>query len=142
MLTGNINETIIGEFQLRESGRQAAVTAFERLGYDVGSTGVNGHPCPAAASDSSHPDPSDAALLQRTVEQESIDALPNEEGGVVKIACRLLRIDGWNGAWSSLRREYERVGRFDPELCHHRLKAIVECYSADYAEIMVPDSPG
>jgi len=119
---------------LEEEGREATLEHFEEWGYDTGSTGMNG-----TRSSEGSVKPSDAAKLQRQIEREGLDPVDNEYEALLRVACRLLRISGWDRTWEWFK---TNLGdKFDPVETHHRLSKIVECYSEDYDHLTVPTPP-
>lgn len=116
---------------LERDGRRAALHQLEYAGYDIGATGMNG-----TGSSEGPVIPSEAARLQRQIEREGLDAVDNEYDALLRVACRLLRMSGWNRTWEWFR---EQLGdQFDPAKTHHRLSKIVDCYSEDYDHVTVP----
>lgn len=119
---------------LESEGRQAALRQLEDWNYDTGSTGMNG-----TGSSEGSVNPSEAAEIQRRIEREGIEAVDNEYDALFRVACRLLRISGWDRTWEWFR---EQLGdQFDPEKTHYRLSKIVDCYSEDYDHVAVPPQP-
>jgi hypothetical protein len=136
MLDVKESEASIAGTLLRESGRQRAIEFLETKGYDVGSTGMNGSYRTVKLTN-----PSEASQRKREIEQTSVDDVANEELAVVRVACHLLRVEGWDVTWEWFKREYKKVNRFDPEYTYQKLTDIINCYRDDYRHVDVPDSP-
>jgi hypothetical protein len=125
------------------TGRKRVLQILTEWGYDVGSSGMNGSR--RSTSSSSLWDTgtlSDTQELRRRIERTSVEEIPEVEyTAVFRVCCGILKGEGWNEAWQWLQREYEKVGRFDPEQAYSELKKIVEWKPDDYAHIRIPETP-
>lgn len=119
---------------LRRSGRRTALRQLDEWGYDTGSTGMNGRVRPRPSEGSIAP--TEAVALQRQIERHGIASVDDEYEAILRVSCRLLRIDGWGHAWEWLQEVYG--DRFDPEETHDKLAAIVRTYP-EYDHVTVPD---
>jgi hypothetical protein len=129
-------EASLASATLERDGRETAIGLLDEWGYDVGESGMNGSPRPPATSE-----PTEAMKRKQTVERKSFDHFEQEESVAVSVACHLLAVGGWDVTWNWFKREYEKVGRFDPRVTYEKLSAIIECYPEDYDHIQVPECP-
>lgn len=123
----------------REGGdRQSALQYLDEQGYDTGSRGAaNSEKRGSQRRDGQEGRTGDtkAAQLKRTAEQGDVEQqLSHTERG--QVACRLLKIDGWDTAWAWFKQQYGSA--FDPDLTHQQLASIVDSYSGDYSHVDVP----
>jgi len=127
-------KAILAGLLLKEEGREYTLRHFEEWGYDTGSTGMNG-----TGSSGGSVNLSGAAQLQQKIEQDGIVAIDNEHEALLKVACRLLAISGWNRTWEWFE---EQLGpQFDPVETHQKLSAIIDCYAEDYPHVTAPPQP-
>lgn len=118
---------------LENDGREEALEILSDQEYDVGSSGYNSS---KYHDESGTNDESEAAKVKRGIEEGTHERTYEN---ILKVACRLLRTEGWDAAhgWCE-----DIFGRdFDPEETHERLAGIVETYD-DYAHVNIPENPG
>jgi len=124
-------EAVLTAGWLENDGRRAALRQLEDWEYDTGSTGMNGTR-PSEWSDN----PSEAAKIQRQIERTGIETVTNQYEALLKVACRLLRVEGWDHTWKWFKKNLG--GEFDPAKTHSHLSKIVKCYPEDYSHVTVP----
>jgi hypothetical protein len=98
-------------YYLSDGGRQAAIQYLEGSEFDMGSEGpstTTNRDSPLQSGEQKHTEPteeSEAAKLQRRAENGDVEAsLTHMERWYV--ACRLLRVRGWDGAWNWFENQY------------------------------------
>jgi len=125
------------------TGREKVLQMLTEWGYDVGSSGMNGSQW--SASSRSQGDAgglSDTQKLRQRIKEASVEEIPESEyTAVFRVCCGILKGEGWDEALSWLQREYEKVGRFNPEFAYDELKSIVERKPEEYAHVRIPESP-
>lgn len=134
--TINRHEATILKHILQDKGRKSAINYLNERGYETGKTGMNGSLQNQPSEDSARN--TEAARLKRQIEQEGLGAVENEYKTILRISCRLLRIGGWDEAWTWIEEVYG--DNFDPEQTHQKLAKIVRSYP-EYDESIIPPSP-
>lgn len=129
-LTGDDSVAEVVESALYEDGKDAAIEALELFEYDTGAAGYNG-----LKRQSESTGPTEAARAKRKIERGRTSLTYDN---VLRVACRLLRMEGWDSAWNWLKREFGE--EFDPEQTHEYLSKPVESYE-DYNHVDVPEPP-
>lgn len=117
---------------LESQGREKALEVLSNRGHDVGSSGYKPsqyHEKTQATGET------EAAKIKRGIEKGTRE---RSYTNILRAACRLLRIDGWDSAYGWCR---DILGAdFDPVETHEKLESIVETYG-DYDHVTVPDPP-
>lgn len=129
-----LSEAVLTAQLLEDKGRKDALRHLNEWGYDIGSTGMNG--VSRTTSSEGSVEPSKAARLQRQIEQEGVDSVDNGYEAMFRVACRLLKLRGWNKTWKWVQQVYG--DEFDPEETYNQLTAIVDSYPEDYNHVTVP----
>ena len=115
--------------RLRSEGRGAALMELEYRGFDVGGSGYNGVRPPDADAQSNN---SEAAILKQRIENGKLEP---ERDDIIKAACRVLELRGWDAAWNWCEQVFD--DDFDPEITYEELKSLVEQY--DDFDVEVPN---
>lgn len=124
-----MDEASLLEICLQDEGRDSALDLLQLWGYD---TGERNHVEGNYGSTSVGSEESPAAQTKWDI--DSGRRSPDYDG-CLKVSCRLLRTEGWQGAWDWLQRTLGED--FDARDTYDRLKAIVEAYEA-YEDVAVP----
>lgn len=112
--------------------------------YDTGSPGPKGDRDPGVPPGWAETDPreelkteTEAMRLKRQIERDGLQSVSNTYEALLRVTCRLLRIDGWDGAWNWLQ---DVLGDdFDAADTHQKLEDIVEQYPDSYGHVTVPE---
>lgn len=117
---------------LKSTGRDKALEVLANRGYEVGSSGYNASQYHETTETTGG---TEAANIKHGIEDETRE---RSYANILRVACRLLRIDGWDSAYDWCR---DILGAdFDPVETHNKLETIVEAYD-DYAHVTVPEAP-
>lgn len=112
--------------------------------YDTGSPGPKGDRDPGVPPGWAETDPreelkteTEAMRLKRQIERDGLQSVSNTYEALLRVTCRLLRIDGWDGAWNWLQ---DVLGDdFDAADTHQKLEDIVEQYPDSYGHVTLPE---
>jgi hypothetical protein len=117
---------------LEVEGRTKALEILSNRGYEIGSSGYHGS---RFHDESQRAGETDAAKIKREIESGTRERTYEN---ILRVACRLLRIEGWDAAYEWCRETFGTD--FDPKRTHKQLKDLVETYD-DYSHVAVPEEP-
>lgn len=125
-----------------EGSKTDALSYLKGEGYDVGDSGHSGTRTNteslSGGSDESETtnksSQTEATVLQHQAERDDINALSHKERS--RVACRLLKKDGWEGAWEWFKEQFG--DDFDPDITRQQFQSIINAYPEDYGHISQP----
>lgn len=117
---------------LENEGREKALEVLSNRGFEVGSAGYNNSQYHAEKGSDGE---TEAARLKRGIEKGTRERTYDN---IVRVVCRLLRIEGWDAAYGWCRDLFGQD--FDAEQTHEHLERLVEMYD-DYSHIDIPEAP-
>ena len=115
--------------QMRKEGRDTAVEQLRKWDYEPGSSGLNhsNYDSPQAETE--------ALKIKRLIDNGKREP---DYDDIFRVACRLLKTRGWEGAWGWIKRTFG--DDFKPQETYSRLRLIVEQYNT-YNHVEVPPEP-